>query len=206
MVSLLFSLLNILFFAFVGGFGFGKFLFEFDGGGLDIPGGGNGVLVLLLDLLGCVGALGLGIGGGTLDGGGGAEDGAEEGGSDLLGLVGLVEFFLLGGLGPTDDDGGADGGADLGTGGIPDGAAGLDEVDFGGGPDGLGGDLLNLSPFCMILVFFETVFGGTGAFLEAVFALLGGGLPLGRGGLPLGIDGFLVGNSGGGHLGGGGGI
>ena len=98
------------------------------------------------------------------------------------------------------------GGADLGTGGIPDGAAGLDEVDFGGGPDGLGGDLLNLSPFCMILVFFETVFGGTGAFLEAVFALLGGGLPLGRGGLPLGIDGFLVGNSGGGHLGGGGGI
>ena len=146
MVSLLFSLLNILFFAFVGGFGFGKFLFEFDGGGLDIPGGGNGVLVLLLDLLGCVGALGLGIGGGTLDGGGGAEDGAEEGGSDLLGLVGLIDFFLLGGLGPTDDDGGADGdlvdgagvvfgllgGADLGTGRFPDGAAGLDGVDFDG--------------------------------------------------------------------------
>ena len=146
MVSLLFSLLNILFFAFVGCFGFGKFLFEFDGGGLDIPGGGNGVLVLLLDLLGCVGALGLGIGGGTLDGGGGAEDGAEEGGSDLLGLVGLIDFFLLGGLGPTDDDGGADGdlvdgagvvfgllgGADLGTGGLSDGAAGLDGVDFDG--------------------------------------------------------------------------
>ena len=108
MVSLLFSLLNILFLSF-GGFGFGKFLFEFDGGG-------------------------------------GAEDGAEEGGSDLLGLVGLIDFFLLGGLGPTDDDGGADGdmvdgagvvfgllgGADLGTGGFLDGAAGLDGVDFDG--------------------------------------------------------------------------
>ena len=55
--------------------------------------------------------------------------------------------------------------------------------------DGAGGD-----------PFFETVFGGTGAFLDAVFALFGGG-PLG-GGVPF----FMVTFLGGGPLGGGGGI
>ena len=94
-------------------------------------------------------------------------------------------FFLLGDGAPFGR-----GGLPLGVGGFPLGVGGFPLGALGGLPGGSAGFFFPLGSDGS---FFETFFGGTGAFLDAVFALLGGGLTLGRGGLPLGVGGFPLG-------------